>query len=126
MSYKNKTMNEILDDNSYPKYDLLIDLLDRIRKFSNALVENVNDDSITFKTRDMDFVKIEPEEEYIKVSIDMPYERVVDLSHKCDVDAFNGRNGVDVVSFNIYNGIDVQYGVSIAQQSYTYVKRLKL
>lgn len=126
MSYKNKTMNEILDDNSYPKYDLLIDLLDRIRKFSNALVENVNEDSITFKTRDMDFVKVEPEEEYIKVSIDMPYARLVDLSHKCEVDPFNGRNGVDIVSFKIRKAIDIQYGVSIAQQSYTYVKRLKL
>lgn len=126
MSYKNKTMNEILNDNSYPKYDLLIDLLDRIRKFSNALVENVNEDSITFKTRDMDFVKVEPEEEYIKVSIDMPYDRLVDLSRKCEVDSFNGRNGVDIVSFKIRKAIDIQYGVSIAQQSYTYVKRLKL
>lgn len=126
MSYENKTMNEILDDKTYPMHDLLIDLLGRIRKFSNTLVENVNDDSITFKIRDMDFVKIETEENYIKVSIDMPYARLVDLSHNCEVDPFNGRDGVDIVSFKIRKAIDIQYGVSIAQQSYTYVKRLKL
>ena len=74
----------------------------------------------------MEFAKLVPEEDYVQVIIELPYDRIIDLAHKCDVNYFNGRDGVDIVSFNVCGNVDVEYGVSIAKQSFTYRKRLKL
>ncbi|OED30405.1 hypothetical protein [Methanosphaera sp. WGK6] len=126
MTYQDKSVTEILNDENYPLREELIQEMDRIKKFTLSMVENITDEYISYQIRDMDFVKIYPEDDHIRVAIDMPYERVVDFASKCDVDAFNGRGGVDIVSYNITSKVDIQYGVSIAHQSYLYVKRLKI
>ncbi|WP_455644853.1 hypothetical protein [Methanosphaera sp.] len=126
MTYQDKSVTEILNDENYPLHECFIQEMTRIKKFTYSMVENITDDYVSYQIRDMDFVKIYPEEDYVRVAIDMPYERVVDFASKCDVDAFAGRDGVDIVSYDITSKVDIQYGVSIAHQSYLYVKRLKL
>lgn len=126
MTFNDMKTSDIINNNDYPKIKELNALRNRITKVTSEIVEEINDDSISYYVRDMEFARLIPEEDYVKVMLELPYDRIVDLSHKCEVDYFKGRDGVDIVSFNVNNTIDIQYGVSIAKQSFTYRKRLKL
>ncbi len=126
MTFENMKINDILNSDSYSKKSLLEYLMKRITKLTCEITEEIKDDSVKYYVKNMEFAKLVPEEDYVQVIIELPYDRIIDLAHKCDVNYFNGRDGVDIVSFNVCGNVDVEYGVSIAKQSFTYRKRLKL
>lgn len=126
MTFENMKINDILNSDSYSKKSLLESLMKRITKLTCKITEEIKDDSVKYYVKNMEFAKLVPEEDYVQVIIELPYDRIIDLAHKCDVNYFNGRDGVDIVSFNVCGNVDVEYGVSIAKQSFTYRKRLKL
>ena len=126
MTFENMKINDILNSDSYSKKSLLESLMKRITKLKCEITEEIKDDSVKYYVKNMEFAKLVPEEDYVQVIIELPYDRIIDLAHKCDVNYFNGRDGVDIVSFNVCGNVDVEYGVSIAKQSFTYRKRLKL
>ena len=126
MTFENMKINDILNSDSYSKKSLLESLMKRITKLTGEITEEIKDDSVKYYVKNMEFAKLVPEEDYVQVIIELPYDRIIDLAHKCDVNYFNGRDGVDIVSFNVCGNVDVEYGVSIAKQSFTYRKRLKL
>ena len=126
MTFENMKINDILNSDSYSKKSLLESLMKRITKLTCEITEEIKDDSVKYYVKNMEFAKLVPEKDYVQVIIELPYDRIIDLAHKCDVNYFNGRDGVDIVSFNVCGNVDVEYGVSIAKQSFTYRKRLKL
>lgn len=126
MTFENMKINDILNSDSYSKKSLLESLMKRITKLTCEITEEIKDDSVKYYVKNMEFAKLVPEEDYVQVIIELPYDRIIDLAHKCDVNYFNSRDGVDIVSFNVCGNVDVEYGVSIAKQSFTYRKRLKL
>lgn len=126
MTFKNMKIEDIISDESYPKKDILNSLMSRITKLTTEIKEDITEDAVTYHVRDMEFARLVPEEEYVQVIIELPYDRIVDIAHNCEVDYFNGRDGVDIVSYKVCSTVDIQYGVSIAKQSFTYRKRLKL
>lgn len=126
MTFENMKINDILNSDSYSKKSLLESLMKRITKLTCEITEEIKDDSVKYYVKNMEFAKLVPEEDYVQVIIELPYDRIIDLAHKCDVNYFNGRDGVDIVSFNVCGNVDVEYGVSIVKQSFTYRKRLKL
>ena len=126
MTFENMKINDILNSDSYSKKSLLESLMKRITKLTCEITEEIKDDSVKYYVKNMEFAKLVPEEDYVQVIIELPYDRIIDLAHKCYVNYFNGRDGVDIVSFNVCGNVDVEYGVSIAKQSFTYRKRLKL
>ena len=53
-------VEDILNDDSYPHKKSLDNILKRVRDISSYIVEEVEDDRISFKIRDMVFLYIEP------------------------------------------------------------------
>ena len=119
-------VEDILNDDGYPHKKSLDNILKRVRDISKYIVEEVEDDRISFKVRDMVFLYVEPLDDCVKVSTEFYYERIVDLANKYDVKYREGHDGTDIISYSIKNPLFVQYAVSLAQQSYTRFKRLKL
>lgn len=79
-----------------------------------------------FLTRNMPFVTLIREEECINVICELPYDRILDMSRKCEVQPYATEDKVDIVTYKVKTKFDVQYAVSIVQQSFIYRRRLKL
>ncbi|PAV07444.1 hypothetical protein [Methanosphaera cuniculi] len=126
MTYGDKSIVEIIGDDEYPLCEMFNKLISRIDSKTSNVVKQINDDEIIYSNRNMEFAKIIPEEDHVKVIVEVPYDRIIDLSGRCSVEKFAGYNETDLVSFNITNQMDMQYAVSMYDQAYTYVKRLKL
>ena len=119
-------VKDILKDEEYPHQKSLQNVLKRIRALNQYIVEEVEDDKILFKIRDMVFVYVEPLDDCVKVSTDFYYDRIVDLANKYDVEYKTTMDGTDTISYSIKNPMFVQYAVSLAQQAFTRFKRLKV
>ena len=119
-------VEDILNDDDYPHQKSLQNLLKRIRDINSYIVEEVTDDKILFKTRDMVFVYVEPLDDCVKVSTDFYADRIVDLANKYEVIPKTTMDGTDTISYSIKKPMFVQYGVSLAQKAYTRFSRLKL
>lgn len=117
---------DIISDESYPHHKSLTNVLKRIRDIHTYIVEETFDDKISFKIRDMEFIRVEPLDDCVKVTTEFYYERIVDLANKYDVEVGKGRNGTDIISYRITSPLSVQYAISLAQQSFTRFKRLIL
>ncbi|AWX32135.1 hypothetical protein [Methanosphaera sp. BMS] len=126
ITYKNMKVSEILADEEYPHQKSLQNLLKRIRSLNQYIVEEVTDDKILFKTRDMVFIYVEPLDDCVKVSTDFYADRIIDLANKYEVIPKTTMDGTDTISYSIKNPMFVQYGVSLAQQAFTRFKRLKI
>ena len=126
ITYQNKSIQEILEDDEYPYQQILQSILKRIRNFYNYVEEIQEEDKILFQVRNMTFVTVEPLNEGVKVSTEFYYERIVDLVHKYDVQPRQGHDGTDIISIIVDTPINIQYSISLAQQSCTRFKRLKL
>lgn len=79
-----------------------------------------------FLTRNMPFVTLIQEEDCINVICELPYDRILDMSRKCEVQPYATEDKVDIVTYKVKTKFDVQYAVSIVQQSFIYRRRLKL
>lgn len=79
-----------------------------------------------FLTRNMPFVTLIREEDCINVICELPYDRILDMSRKCEVQPYATEDKVDIVTYKVKTKFDVQYAVSIVQQSFIYRRRLKL
>ncbi|MDO5825854.1 MAG: hypothetical protein BZ137_02035 [Methanosphaera sp. rholeuAM130] len=119
-------VEDILNDEDYPHQKSLQNLLKRIRDINTYIVEEVEDDKILFKVRDMVFVYVEPLDDCVKISTDFYADRIIDLANKFDVVPKKTLDGTDTISYSIKSPLFVQYGVSLAQQAYTRFKRLIL
>ncbi|MBE6486141.1 MAG: hypothetical protein E7Z85_04775 [Methanosphaera stadtmanae] len=108
--------------------EILEDLKQRIDNLTGTgdkqLIEE--EDKIIFTTKDMTFVTLIKEEDYIKVVCELPYDRILDMSRKCEVQPYATEDRVDIVTYKVKTKFDVQYAVSIVQQSFIYRRRLKL
>ena len=74
----------------------------------------------------MTFCTIKPEDDCVKVICELPYDRILDMSRKCEVQTYAAEDNTDIVTYRVKTKFDVQYAVSIVQQSYIYRTRLKL
>ena len=84
------------------------------------------EDKTIFLTRNMPFVTLIREEDCINVICELPYDRILDMSRKCEVQPYATEDKVDIVTYKVKTKFDVQYAVSIVQQSFIYRRRLKL
>lgn len=119
-------VEDILNDEDYPHQKSLQNVLKRIRDINRYIVEEVTDDKILFKIRDMTFIYVEPLDDCVKVSTDFYADRIIDLANKFEVEPKKTLDGTDTISYSIKSPMFVQYAVSLAQQAYTRFNRLKL
>lgn len=105
---------------------IMEDLSNRINNLTGVIEEIRHDDYIEFKTRNMTFAKIVPKEDSVDVIFELPYDRILDMNQKCQVEPYAAEDRTDIVTYSIKTKFDIQYAVSIAQQSFMYRKRLKL
>lgn len=126
ITYQNKTIVEIFEDEEYPYQKILQNILKRIRQMYTYVEEVHTDNQILFKVRDMTFTVVEPLDEGVKVTTEYYYERIVDIANHYDVKPREGKDGTDIISILIDNPINVQYSISLAQQACTRFKRMKL
>ncbi len=107
--------------------DLLEDLKLRINKLTGSgTKEIIEDNKIIYAHRDMTFVTLVPDNDCINVICEVPYDRILDMSRKCEVQPYATEDRMDIVTYKVKTKFDIQYAVSIVQQSYIYRKRLKL
>lgn len=118
----------LTDDDLNISNDILEDLKKRINNLTGTgdkkLIEKK--DKIIFTTRDMTFVTLIKEEDCIKVVCELPYDRILDMSRKCEVQPYATEDKVDIVTYKVKTKFDIQYAVSIVQQSFIYRRRLKI
>lgn len=126
MTYQNKTIKEIIDDECYPYYDILAKVISRIDNKTSNIHKVIGSDAICYSIRNIEYARIIPLDDGVAIEVEVPYNRIIDLAGKCIVDAFAGHNEVDIVKFVIQNPMNIQYAISMYDQAYTYVKRLKL
>lgn len=126
MTYQDKNIVEIIADDKYPLHEMFNKLISRIDSKTSNVSKEIKDDMIIYSNRNMEFARIIPEKDHIKLIAEVPYDRIIDLSNRCVVERFAGYNETDLVSFNISNQMDMQYAISMYDQAYTYIKRLKL
>lgn len=126
ITYQDKSMQEILEDDEYPYQKILQSILERVRNFYNYVEEIQEEDKIIFQVRKMTFLTVEALDEGVKVSTEFYYERIVDIVNKYDVQPREGHDGTDIISITVDNPINIQYAVSLAQQACTRFKRLIL
>ena len=128
MRRKNKQKRLPLDDYvlESTKEEIIQELKKRIYNLTGVIEEENIEDKVILKTRKMTFVTIEAEQDYVKVTCNLPYERILDMSKKCEVQPYAAEDKTDIVSYKVKTLFDVQYAVSIVQQSFIYRKRLKL
>ncbi|RAP47781.1 MAG: hypothetical protein BZ135_01510 [Methanosphaera sp. rholeuAM6] len=128
MKRKNKQKRLPLADDKLesPSEEIIQDLKTRIYHLTGLIEEENIDDKIILKTRNMTFATLEPEDDYVKVTCNLPYERILDMSRKCEVQPYSAEDKTDIVTYKVKTRFDVQYAVSIVQQSFIYRKRLKL
>jgi hypothetical protein len=108
--------------------DILEDLKKRIDNLTGTGDKQLKEENgkIIFTTRDMTFVTLIKEEDYINVVCELPYDRILDMSKKCEVQPYATEDKVDIVTYKVKTKFDIQYAVSIVQQSFIYRRRLKL
>lgn len=128
MRRKNKQKQLPLDDNvlTISQKEIVEDLKRRIKNSTGPCQESIEGNIIKYSTRDMVFVTITPKEDYVEVQCNLPYDRILDMSRKCKVQTYAAEDNTDIVTYDIKTKFDVQYAVSVVQQSYIYRKRLKL
>ncbi|WP_323736034.1 hypothetical protein PXD04_09125 [Methanosphaera sp. ISO3-F5] len=128
MRRKNKQKPLPLDDNvlKTSNDEIIDDLKHRINDLTGHMDEIIEKDTIKYSTRDMVFVTITPKEDYVEIVCNLPYDRILDMSRKCQVQPYAAEDNTDIVTYNIKTKFDIQYAVSIVQQSFIYRKRLKL
>lgn len=127
MTYKDMKVTEIMNDSQYPLAETFRRVIERIDAKTSNIKKVVRDDAVAYSNRDIEFAKIVPQEEYVDLIVEVPYDRIIDLSHKCDVvERFAGFYDADIVSYKIRINTEIQYGLSLFDQTYTYIKRLKL
>ena len=118
----------LTDDDLNISNDILEDLKKRINNLTGTgdkkLIEKK--DKIIFTTMDMTFVTLIKEEDCIKVVCELPYDRILDMSRKCEVQPYATEDKVDIVTYKVKTKFDIQYAVSIVQQSFIYRRRLKI
>ncbi len=106
--------------------EILEDLMKRIDLLTGVKQVIVEEDKIIYTTRNMPFVTLVPEEDCIKVICELPYDRILDMSRKCEVQPYATEDRVDIVTYRVETKFDLQYAVSIVQQSFIYRRRLKI
>lgn len=108
--------------------EMLDDLKKRIEHSTGTGEKKVfeKDDEIIYTTRDMTFATLIKEEDCIRVVCELPYDRILDMSRKCEVQPYATEDKVDIVTYRVKTKFDVQYAVSIVQQSFIYRRRLKI
>ena len=111
---------------NFSKEEIISDLIKRIKFHTGPKQEIQDEDTIRFTTRDMTFCTIKPEDDCVKVICELPYDRILDMSRKCEVQNYAAEDNTDIVTYRVKTKFDVQYAVSIVQQSYIYRTRLKL
>ncbi len=125
---RKKKQVKILRDDKLDKTqeEIIQDIKKRIINLTGPLEEKHEENNIIFTTRGMRFATIKPEEDCVKVICELPYDRILDMSRKCEVEPYKAEDQTDVVTYKLETKFDVQYAVSIVQQSYKYRTRLKL
>lgn len=106
--------------------EIISDLKRRIQYLTGPKEEIIEDNITKYSTRDMVFVTITPKENYVEVQCNLPYDRILDMSRKCKVQPYAAPDKTDIVTYDVKTKFDLQYAVSIVQQSFIYRKRLKL
>lgn len=108
--------------------DILEDLKKRIDNLTGTGEKEVieKDGKIMYNTRNMTFVTLVKQEDCIKVICELPYDRILDMSRKCEVEPYATEDKVDIVTYKVKTKFDIQYAVSIVQQSFIYRRRLKI
>ena len=128
MRRKNKQERLPLEDNKIesPQEEVLEDLKQRIYNLTSNVKEEQEGNTIKLSTRDMVFVSLTPKDDHVEVVCNLPYDRILDMSRKCIVKTYAAEDNTDIVTYNVKTKFDIQYAVSIVQQSFIYRKRLKL
>ena len=122
-----KTTSQIMDyEIDIDKEKIMKDLSRRINNLTGVIEEIEHEDCTEYKTRDMTFATVVPKEDSIDVIYELPYDRILDMNQKCEVQPYAAENKNDIVTYKIKTKFDVQYAVSLAQQSFIYRKRLKI
>lgn len=106
--------------------EILENLRNRIDHLTGVKEVIEEEDRIIYTTRDMPFVTLIPEGDCIRVVCELPYDRILDMSGKCEVQPYATEDRVDIVTYRVKTKFDLQYAVSIVQQSFIYRRRLKL
>ena len=108
--------------------DLLEDLKKRIDNSTGTAEKKIieKDANIIYQTRDMTFATLIKEEDCIRVICELPYDRILDMSRKCEVQPYATEDKIDIVTYKVKTKFDIQYAVSIVQQSFIYRRRLKI
>lgn len=106
--------------------EILEDLRKRIDHLTGVKEVVEQEGKIIYTTRNMPFVTLIPQDEYISVVCELPYDRILDMSRKCEVQPYATEDKVDIVTYKVKTKFDLQYAVSIVQQSFIYRSRLKL
>lgn len=118
---------QILDKkNESQPQEIVDDLARRINNLTGPITEIREDNKVIFTTRNMTFATIQVVDDTVEVVFELPYDRILDMNGKCEVQPYATPDRIDIVTYKIKSKFDVQYAVSIAQQSYMYRKRLKL
>lgn len=128
MKRKNKQKPLPLDDEvlTASQEEIINDLKRRIQYLTGPKEEIIENNTIKYSTRNMIFVTITPKEEYVEIQCNLPYDRILDMSRKCKVEPYAAQDKTDIVTYDIKTKFDIQYAVSIVQQSFIYRNRLKL
>ncbi|HII08399.1 MAG TPA: hypothetical protein HA355_02285 [Methanosphaera sp.] len=106
--------------------DIMEDLRKRIDHLTGVKEVVEQEDRIVYTTRNMPFVTLIPQDDCISVVCELPYDRILDMSRKCEVQPYATEDKVDIVTYKVKTKFDLQYAVSIVQQSFIYRSRLKL
>ncbi|HIH36158.1 MAG TPA: hypothetical protein HA255_06885 [Methanosphaera sp.] len=106
--------------------DIMEDLRKRIDYLTGVKEVVEQEDRIVYTTRNMPFVTLIPQDDCISVVCELPYDRILDMSRKCEVQPYATEDKVDIVTYKVKTKFDLQYAVSIVQQSFIYRSRLKL
>ena len=118
--------NYLITSDDY-KYKLILERYsERICALNSLIVEEVMDDRICYTFKGELLVYITAFDDYVQLNFVMPYLNLVDFSNRCEVIPHEGINGDDIISFKLNYVIDVQYGVSLVQQSLNYIRRFRL
>lgn len=106
--------------------EIVEDLKRRIYNLTGHVEEENENNVVKLSTRDMIFATITPIDDYVQVTCNLPYDRILDMSRKCKVQPYAAEDKTDIVTYDVRTKFDIQYAVSIVQQSFIYRKRLKL
>lgn len=128
MKRKKKQKRLPLDDKKleFTPEEIIQDLKQRIINLTTNTEIIEDGKNLIFTTRNMRYATLKPKEDYVQVICELPYERILDMSTKCEVQPFAAEDRTDIVTYNVKTRFDLQYSVSIVQQSFIYRKRLKL